>query len=50
MYHSKWFFDLLSHQLMGALKSDFGTIKKECIYRRKYVTLKEIKIDVFEYV
>ena len=31
-------------------ESFFATIKKECIYRRKYVTLEEVKADVFEYV
>ena len=31
-------------------ESFFATIKKECIYRRKYATLEEVKTDVFEYV
>ena len=31
-------------------ESFFATIKKECIYRRKYVTLGEVNPDVFECV
>jgi len=31
-------------------ESFFATIKKECIYRKKYVTFEEVKTDVFEYV
>ena len=31
-------------------ESFFSTIKKECIYKRKYATLEKVKTDVFEYV
>lgn len=31
-------------------ESFFATIKKECIYRRRYVTMEEVRRDMFSYV
>ncbi|NCB74024.1 MAG: hypothetical protein EOM51_04685 [Clostridia bacterium] len=31
-------------------ESFFVTIKKECIYRRRYVTMEEVRRDMFSYV
>jgi len=31
-------------------ESFFATLKKECIYRKKYVTMDEVKNDMFRYI
>ena len=31
-------------------ESFFSTAKRECIYRKEYVTLEEVKADLFEYI
>ena len=31
-------------------KKFFATIKKERIYRRRYVTMEEVKTDMFQYI
>ena len=31
-------------------ESFFATVKKECLYLRKYATIDEVKKDIFEYV
>ena len=28
----------------------FSSAKRECIYRKKYVTMEEVKRDLFEYI
>lgn len=33
----------------SCVESFFTTLKKECIYRRKYVTMEDVKGDVFRY-
>ncbi len=32
------------------MESFFATVKKECLYLRKYATIDEVKKDIFEYV
>jgi transposase InsO family protein len=32
------------------VESFFATVKKECLYLRKYATIDEVKKDIFEYV
>ena len=32
------------------VESFFASLKKELIYRKKYATMKEVKIDVFRYI
>lgn len=34
----------------SCMESFFATLKKECIYRRQYVTIEEVKRDIFSYV
>ena len=62
-YSSKTFQKMLEeHQLIGSMskpkcpydnacaESFFSTAKRECIYRKEYVTLEEVKRDLFEYI
>ncbi len=32
------------------MESFFATVKKECLYLRKYATIDEVKKDIFEYM
>ena len=34
----------------SCVESFFATLKKECIYRKSYATIEEIRRDVFEYI
>jgi len=34
----------------SCMDSFFATLKKECIYRRQYVTMEEVRRDIFSYV
>ena len=34
----------------SCVESFFATLKKECIYRKSYATIEEIRHDVFEYI
>ena len=34
----------------ACLESFFATVKKECLYLRKYATIDEMRKDIFEYV
>lgn len=34
----------------GCMESFFATLKKERIYRREYVTMEDIKRDMFKYI
>jgi len=34
----------------SCMESFFATLKKECIYRRQYVTMEEVRRDIFSYV
>ena len=34
----------------SCVESCFASLKKELIYRNKYATMKEVKIDVFGYI
>jgi len=62
-YSSKSFQKMLSeNRLIGSMskagcpydnacvESFFSTAKRECIYRKEYVTLEEVKRDLFEYI
>jgi len=62
-YCSKGFQEMLEkHGLIGSMsrpgcpydnacvESFFSTAKRECIYRKEYVTLNEVKADLFDYI
>ena len=34
----------------ACVESFFSTAKRECIYRKEYVTMEEVEIDLFEYI
>ena len=34
----------------SCMESFFATLKKECIYRKQYATMEEVKRDIFSYV
>ena len=34
----------------SCVESFFASLKKELIYRKKYVTMEEVKTDVFRYI
>ena len=34
----------------SCVESFFASLKKELIYRKKYATMEEVKIDVFRYI
>ena len=34
----------------ACLESFFSTAKKECILRKDYITLEEVKLDLFDYI
>lgn len=34
----------------SCVESFFATLKKECVYRRTYVTMNEVKADLFRYI
>ena len=34
----------------ASMESFFATLKKERIYRREYVTMEEVKADMFRYI
>lgn len=34
----------------SCVESFFATTKKECIYRKKYATMEEVKYDLFDYI
>ncbi|PKM71795.1 MAG: hypothetical protein CVU91_12365 [Firmicutes bacterium HGW-Firmicutes-16] len=34
----------------SCMDSFFATLKKECIYRRRYATTEEVRRDIFSYV
>jgi putative transposase len=34
----------------SCMESFFATLKKECIYRKRYATMEEVRRDIFSYV